>query len=140
MTKPQIWVATVLVVFILLFLLSRLTKEEETGRTSPVGSPIPQTDMTSEDLSGMDLIVKINCTTCHGNDLTGTRMGPSLYNVSEFWSRERLINYLRNPASFADTDRLKRYKEEYPGIFMPAYSQIEVKDLGKIADFLLELK
>lgn len=140
MTKPQIWVATVLVVFILLFMLSRLTKDEDTGRTSPVGSPVPQTDMTSENLSAEQLMSKLGCLTCHGNDMRGTRMGPSLYNASEYWSRDRLINYLRNPSSFADTDRFKKFEEQYVGFIMPGFGHIEVKELGKIADYLLELK
>jgi mono/diheme cytochrome c family protein len=139
MTKPQIWVAAVLVLFILLFLLSRLTKEE-TGRTSPISSPVPQTDMTSENLSAEQLMSKLGCLTCHGNDMRGTRMGPSLYNASEYWSRDRLINYLRNPSSFADTERFKKFEEQYTGFIMPAFGNIEVKELGKIADYLLGLK
>jgi len=138
MTKPQIWVATFLALFILLFLLSRLTKEDTVSTTTE--SPIPQTGMTSEELSAKELINKLGCITCHGNELQGTRMGPSLYHVSEFWSRDKLINYLRNPSSFADTERFKKYIEQYPGMIMPAFGNIEVKDLGKIADYLLELK
>ncbi len=33
MTKPQIWVASFLVLFIFLFIIGRLTKEEETFNT-----------------------------------------------------------------------------------------------------------
>jgi len=67
-------------------------------------------------------------------------MGPSLHNVSEYWSRDKLINYLRNPTSFADTERFKKFENQYPGMIMPAFSNIEVKELGKIADYLLGLK
>lgn len=140
MTKPQIWIATFLALFILLFLLSRLTKVAETEQNiPPVDSPVPQTDMSSEDLSSKELITKLGCTTCHGNDLRGTRMGPALYNVSEYWSRDKLINYLRNPASYADTERYQELQKQYPGMIMPAFSNIDVKDLGRIADYLLSL-
>jgi hypothetical protein len=140
MTKPQIWIAAFLALFILLFLLSRLTKESETDQSSPpVDSPVPQTNLSSEDLSPQELINKLGCITCHGNDLKGTRMGPSLYNISEYWSRDKLINYLRNPSSYAGTERYQNLQKQYPGMIMPSFSHIEVKELGKIADYLLSL-
>jgi len=141
MTKPQIWVAAFLVLFILLFALSRATKEDKTTTNSAIGSPNPQqTDMSSQDLTAEQLINKLNCTTCHGTDLKGTKMGPSLYHVSEFWTRDNLINYLRNPTSFSDTKRFQDYTEKFPGMIMPTFGNINVKDLGKIADYLLKLK
>jgi mono/diheme cytochrome c family protein len=141
MTKPQIWIATFLALFILLFLLARITKEAETDKTMPpVESPVPQTNLSSENLSAKELVVKLGCISCHGNDLQGTRMGPNLHNVSEYWGRDKLISYLRNPGSFAGTDRYQELKEKYPGMIMPSFSNIDVKDLGKIADYLLELK
>jgi cytochrome c2 len=140
MTKPQIWVAAFLALFILLFVLSRATKEENTTTNSAIGSPNPQTDMSSQDLTAEQLISKLSCTTCHGTDLKGTDMGPSLYHVSEYWTRDKLINYLRNPTSFSDTKRFQNYTEEFPGMIMPSFGHINVKDLGKIADYLLKLK
>lgn len=140
MTKPQIWIATFLALFILLFLLSQLTKKEETGQNTTVDSPIPQTGMSSEELSAKELVVKLGCITCHGADLQGTRMGPPLEDLAKNWSRDKLINYLRNPSSFEDTERFKKFKEQYPGMIMPAFGNIEVKDLGKIAEYLLQLK
>lgn len=140
MTKPQIWVAAFLVLFILLFILSRVTKEEDTTTNLSVDSPVPQTDMSSQDLTAKELMSKLSCVTCHGTELTGTKMGPSLYNIAKYWSRDKLINYLRNPSSFSDTKRFQKYEERFPGMIMPAFNHIEVKDLGKIADYLLGLK
>ncbi len=139
MTKPQIWVAAFLVLFILLFALSRATKEDNTTN-SAIGSPNPQSNMSSQDLTAEQLVSKLSCTTCHGTDLKGTKMGPSLYRVSESWTRDKLINYLRNPTSFSDTERFQKYTEEFPGMIMPTFGHINVKDLGKIADYLLKLK
>jgi hypothetical protein len=65
--------------------------------------------------------------------------GPSLIGLGEYYSRKDLIAYLRNPKSFMDSERLKIYREQFPGIIMPNYSNKDVKDLGKIADFLLGL-
>jgi hypothetical protein len=67
-------------------------------------------------------------------------MGPSVKGLKEFWSnRDNLINYLRNPNSFMDADRFKEYKVKYPNGIMPSYGNKDVKDLGKIADYLLGL-
>jgi hypothetical protein len=67
-------------------------------------------------------------------------MGPNLYNVKQYWTRDQLINYLRNPSSYMDSDRFQEYKKKYPGIIMPSFGEIDVKELGKIAEYLLELK
>lgn len=140
MTKPQIWVAAFLALFILLFILSRVTKEEDTTTNLSVDSPVPQTDMSSQNLTAKELMSKLSCITCHGTELTGTKMGPSLYNVAEYWGRDKLISYLRNPSSFSDTERFQKFEERFPGMIMPSFNHIEVKDLGRIADYLLERK
>ena len=94
---------------------------------------------TSGNLTGEELFANFRCTSCHGNDYKGTKKGPSLIGVGEYYSRKDLISYLRNPDSFMDSKRLKDYREQYPGIIMPSYSNKDVKELGKIADFLLGL-
>ena len=137
MTKPQIWVATFLVIFILLFILQKATKKEEHPPQMPPTMLNEQT--TGENLTGAELFSNFRCTSCHGNDYQGTKKGPTLIGLNEFYSRKDLIAYLRNPDSFMDSGRLKDYREQYPGIIMPSYSNKDVKDLGKIADFLLGL-
>ncbi len=64
-------------------------------------------------------------------------MAPELANLKEFWSKDKLINYLRNPNSFMDSDRFKAYRDKYPGTIMPSFDNISVQDLGKIAEYLL---
>jgi cytochrome c2 len=140
MTKPQIWVATFLLLFIVLFLLNRLTKEEEVMKDFSGMNNSEMSEQTGADLTGDKLIETFGCTNCHGVDLAGTNMGPSLKGLKEFWSsRDNLINYLRNPNSFMDSDRFKEYKIKYPNGIMPSYGNKDVKDLGKIADYLLTL-
>jgi len=140
MTKPQIWVAAFLALFILLFLLGRLTKEEDSENSIANTNTVPQSNMSSGDISGADLIARIGCINCHGNELAGTEKGPSLAEVKKYWSRDQLINYLRNPNSFMSSERFQDYKAKYPNVIMPSYTNIDVKDLGKIAEYLLELK
>jgi len=139
MTKPQIWVAAFLLLFIVLFLLGRLTKEEEQIKDfSAMGNNSPMEEQTNTELTGDKLIQTLGCASCHGADLAGTNMAPSLKGIKEFWSsRDNLINYLRNPNSFMDKDRFKEYRAKYPNGIMPSYGNKNVKDLGKIADYLL---
>lgn len=80
------------------------------------------------------------CQTCHGQDLKGTVMAPTLMNLAKNYDRDRLINYLRNPNSFMDSDRFKEFKEKYKNIVMPAYNNKDIKELGKVADYLLGLQ
>ncbi len=141
MTKPQIWVAAFLVLFILLFLLQRVTNEPGSKSTGPMNSPVSQQNMASnEDLSPVELINKLGCRNCHGQDLEGSRMAPSLQNLSQYWSKDQLTNYLRNPSSFMDGERFKAYQKEYPGMVMPSFTNINVQELGKISEYLLNLK
>ncbi len=139
MTKPQIWVAAFLALFILLFLLQKATKDEN-PQSSKIGmNTVPQSNMSSQNLSAEELISRIGCINCHGSNLTGTMKGPGLAGISKFWSRDQLINYLRNPNSFMSSERFKEYKQKYPNVIMPSYNNIDVKDLGKIAEYLLQL-
>ena len=138
MTKPQIWVAVFLVLFIVLFMIGRLTKEEETMKDFSGMNDSPMGQQSSSELTGDKLIESFGCINCHGSNLAGTNMGPSLKGLKQFWSsRDNLINYLRNPNSFMDKDRFKEYRAKYPNGIMPSYGNKNVKDLGKIADYLL---
>lgn len=138
MTKPQIWVAAFLFLFIVLFLLGRITKEEEPMKDFSSMNNSPMGSQQSSELTGDKLIQTFGCINCHGADLAGTNMGPSLKDIKANWtSRDNLINYLRNPNSFMDKDRFKEYRAKYPNQIMPAFGNKDVKDLGKIADYLL---
>jgi len=139
MTKPQIWVAVFLILFIVLFMIGRLTKEEETMKDFSGMNDSAMGQQSSEELTGDKLIQSFGCINCHGSNLAGTNMGPSLKGLKQFWSnRDNLINYLRNPNSFMDKDRFKEYKVKYPNGIMPSYGNKDVKDLGKIVDYLLK--
>ena len=140
MTKPQIWVTITLLLFLGLFFLARVTKEQDTvpHDFSTTGN-MPVTEEPLGELSGAELMNTFGCLNCHGSNLQGTAMGPELTGLTEFWNRDKLINYLRNPNSFMDSERFKEYKKQFPNMIMPAYGNKDVKDLGKIADYLLNL-
>lgn len=139
MTKPQIWVAAFLLLFIVLFMLARLTKEDEAPMKDFSGmNDSPMGQQSSEELTGERLVMTFGCVNCHGSNLAGTNMGPALKGLKQYWSnRDDLINYLRNPNSYMDSDRFQSYRAKYSNGIMPSYGNKDVKDLGKIADYLL---
>jgi cytochrome c553 len=139
MTKPQIWVAAFLLLFIALFILGRVTQKDESEQDFSTMNSQQMSEQTSEQVTGEKLVQSFGCVNCHGADLAGTNMAPSLKGLKEYWSsRDDLINYLRNPNSFMDSDRFKAYEAKYPNGIMPSYDNKDVKDLGKIADYLLK--
>jgi cytochrome c2 len=138
MTKPQIWVAAFLAAFILLFILQKATKKEEAARDLSSQMNNPMSEENATELSGQQLINNFGCTNCHGNDLAGTNIAPALTNLTQFWGKESLLNYLRNPNDFMNQKRFQEYKEKYSGQIMPSYGNKDIKDLGKIVDYLLE--
>lgn len=137
MTNAQKWVAAFLFIFVVLFMLQKMTEDEEVYDDIDFygGEEVESV----ADTDGLSLINRMNCVSCHGVDLKGTNLGPSLYSAKEYWSRDNLINYLRNPASYSGDDRFETYKAQYNSI-MPSYSNYDVKDLGVVADYLLNLK
>ncbi len=134
MTNAQKWVAAFLFLFVVLFALSRFTNTFE---------PEPenlnynyQAEATEPD--GLTLITNAGCLSCHGENFEGTNLGPALVKLDQYWSRDDLINYLRSPSDFASGDRFRDYKKKFNKVVMPSYKQIDVKDLGKMVDYLLK--
>ena len=137
MTKPQIWVAAFLAAFIILFMLQRLTKEEEIPSDFSSQMNNPMTEESTNELTAEQLITNFGCTNCHGNDLAGTNVAPGLKNLSQYWGKESLLAYLRNPNDYMKEERFQEYRENYPNQIMPPYGNKNIKDLGKIVDYLL---
>ncbi len=130
MTNAQKWVALFLVAFIFLFILAKITRKEEvSGGTNY--------EVYEEDV--VSIMQKQRCFECHGENLQGTGKGPSLYGIQKYWSRAKLINYLRNPKSYASAERFEEYQKKYKE-FMPSFEKVDTKNLGKIADYILSLK
>jgi cytochrome c553 len=134
MTNAQKWVAAFLVLFLLLFVLGRVTKKEE---VMPVMKNNANYSEQSGEKDGLTLIQQNGCITCHGGDLNGTQMAPALVNIKQHWTRDGLINYLRNPSSYSGDARFDEYRAKYKNIMMPSYGNLDVKDLGKISEYLL---
>ncbi|MGE5681683.1 MAG: c-type cytochrome [Bacillota bacterium] len=138
MTKTQIWVAAFLGLFLVLFGITYVTREEAPAPPPNMGMATGQTQQANQDISAADLIKSNGCTGCHGPELKGTNLAPALTGVKENWSRDELISYLRNPSSFMDKDRFKAYRQKYNSM-MPPFNHLDIKNLGKIADHLMTL-
>lgn len=137
MTNAQKWIAAFLGLFLILFILNRITqKSEETSPIMNLNSSNQNAGQTG-DVDGLTLIRQNGCTTCHGQDLNGTQMAPALVNIKEHWTRDALINYLRNPSSYSGDKRFNDYRAKYKNIMMPSFGNLDVKDLGKMAEYLL---
>ncbi len=135
MTNAQKWIASFLFIFILLFLLGKETKKEN-NQSIDIDEFNKETT-TEQSIS--QIIDNVGCNRCHGDNLQGTKLAPSLVNVGVNWNRAELINYLRNPDSYGNDERFIEYKKKYK-IPMTPFSSVDVKILGKIADYVLELK
>jgi mono/diheme cytochrome c family protein len=134
MTNAQKWVAAFLGLFLILFIVGRLTRKEESQIPTNMGQ---QSTQVSGDVDGLTMIKQIGCISCHGDNLQGSKLAPQLVNLKQFWTRDALINYLRNPQSYSRDVRFDDYRAKFKNVIMPSYGNIDVKELGKIAEYLL---
>jgi len=141
MTNAQKWVSAFLVLFILLLVLSKITSRQE-SETDLSDSYMNETENIetganeSSEIYVGDLLANNRCFTCHGNDLNGTGMGPSLAKVSENWKKVSLISYFQNPKAFLNNPRMSVLKEKY-NREMPAQEKMSPEELDALAEYLL---
>jgi|YNPMSStandDraft_2_1061718.scaffolds.fasta_scaffold00237_17 cytochrome c551/c552 len=132
MTKSQIWIAVFIGIFIVLFLINQATEEE---KISIAESQIGQNKNQNSEI--VKLLEDQNCLACHGQNLEGTSMAPSLQNLKEYWKNEEdLIAYLENPDKFMKEERFIDYKKKYKTI-MPPYNNLSKDKLKQIVNYLL---
>ncbi|NOX19207.1 MAG: cytochrome c [Chlorobi bacterium] len=136
MTNAQKWVAAFLFLFVALFALSKVTKN---GGDEYNDLEYIMNNSSNEEIDAPTLISNLGCAKCHGENLDGTSKGPNLRGVGENWTRNDLINYFRNPSSYGKGTRFDEYRKIYP-IEMRSFNSVELKSLGKIADYILKLK
>ncbi len=77
MTKPQIWLASFLFLFIILFFLQKMTRGPR-DENKPAVNPSSQGEMSnqSQNMAPGDLVVRLGCTGCHGPELKRFQNGP----------------------------------------------------------------
>jgi mono/diheme cytochrome c family protein len=69
-----------------------------------------------------------NCGGCHAPDATGN-IGPNLHGVGKRRSRETIIKLIEDPASVGIKSKI-----------MPPFSELELEDRSRLADWLITLK
>ena len=83
------------------------------------------------------LYVGLGCAKCHGDDRQGQRSGPPLVKIEDHWDEKSLLEYLKNPKTFVESNpRLSYLDEQYP-IAMPGYATTSEEDLQKLAQLIL---
>lgn len=79
-----------------------------------------------------------NCSLCHGSDLAGNSLGPSLADVDEHWTVEKLAAYFEDPALTIERDpRLQMLADEYSAE-MPAYDHLFDHHRTVLAEWVIE--
>ena len=79
------------------------------------------------------------CALCHGDNGEGTNKAPMLRSLTDHWTKAKLVQYLKFPGKYADTDkRLNAQVMQYPTM-MPNFNNLNDGDLSKLADYLLAL-
>ena len=83
------------------------------------------------------LYVDLGCAKCHGDDRQGQRSGPPLVKIEDHWDEKSLLEYLKNPKTFVESNpRLSYLDEQYP-IAMPGSATTSEEDLQKLAQLIL---
>jgi mono/diheme cytochrome c family protein len=77
---------------------------------------------------GYAIYTRRGCNVCHGPDLGGSNMAPSLLDAQEHWTAETFARYLADPdSSVRANERLKQLDAKYSMFVMPAYPLDEVE-------------
>lgn len=79
-----------------------------------------------------------NCANCHGGAREGTHHGPALDGLRAHWERDRLAEFLADPAAFAAHDaRLEGMDRQYGGVTMGRYDNLDLAQRSTLAEWLL---
>jgi mono/diheme cytochrome c family protein len=89
--------------------------------------------------SGAALYASKGCTLCHAEDGAGTTFGPSLQGKKQFWTREKLVEYLKNPLAYGEKD--KRLSEQARKFTLPMarFDMLTPEELSALADHVLSM-
>ena len=135
MTNAQKWVAGFLLLFVLLLALSKITDRGESKNDS-YSSMEAESNQTSNVVNVEDILASNRCYICHGRDLKGSGMGPSLSKVKENWKQASLVSYFQNPTAFLNNQRMAALKDQY-NRDMPAFENLTQEELNTLADYLI---
>ena len=91
-----------------------------------------------ESPSGEAIYAGSNCSMCHGKDLMGTSLGPSLADAEVNWTVETLMEYFEEPeVVIAKSPRLMLVAQGY-STDMPPYDGLLPKHQRALAEYVIE--
>ena len=89
--------------------------------------------------AGEQVYAAQGCALCHGADGGGSSFGPTLHGKAPFWTREKLVQYLKAPVAYAEADpRLAEQKKRY-SLPMRQFDKVPEDELAAVADYVLGL-
>ena len=87
--------------------------------------------------SGEEIYRVSACSTCHGDALEGTSIGPPLGGLSTVWKRTDLVEFLGEPELFlGQVERLIQLDSSFSAT-MPEYSNLSIEERDRLVGFLL---
>lgn len=99
--------------------------------------PLPEPKPTLAESNGQQLFTTL-CTPCHSATLTENYTGPALNCVTEFYPREWLVKFTRNPTKLinaADSFALCVWNR-YKPMLMPAFDTLTDQQINDIYDYI----
>ena len=91
-----------------------------------------------ESPDGAAIFAGSNCTMCHGSDLRGTKLGPTLVDVEQHWTVDSLMAYLAAPTEVAEMDaRLIQIGKDFSNE-MPPYDHLLPKHSRVLAQWVID--
>ena len=88
---------------------------------------------------GAKLYASLACATCHGETGAGGSLVLALAGKREHWTREKLVEYLKDPIGYAARDaRLSAQARTYT-LPMQRYDKAKPEELLAVADYVLSL-
>ena len=88
---------------------------------------------------GAELYRNQACSTCHGTEGTGTPFGPTLHGKKGHWTRETLVEYLKDPQAYAAKDARLAVQAKKFSLPMQRYDKLPPDALAALAEFVLAL-
>ena len=92
------------------------------------------TDPTSPIYKGF-ITFKNQCLRCHSINLEGGTIGPELnapQNVTEYWAKDTLLKFIRDPGAFRYRDKMPSFKELSDNHLQEVYGYLEHMKAYKI--------
>lgn len=87
--------------------------------------------------SGGAIYQGANCALCHSADLSGTSLGPSLFDLSNNWTAAELADYVAHPEEAQINNlRLRALDQEF-STDMPPFDGLSPKHRMALAEWLL---